>query len=349
MKFHKPPYLLREIKIEVTHRCPLACIHCSSDANFQSDLEMDFEDCQNIIADALDMQVEHIAFSGGEPLNWPGLHKTVKQSADGGAQTYLYTSGNVSKINSKLQALKRSGISKVIFSIFGSTDLSHEIITRIKGSFAATIDAIKCSVALGIETEAHFVPIVINYQELRPVVRMLAEMGISKTSVLRFVPQGRGQLISTMALSKLQTLELKKMIEGLRAEGFIVRTGSPFNFLLLNKQPECKAAIDRLIIGPDLKLYPCDAFKQIEASEVSGSNEYSNLEQSNLKSCWKKSPYLQVVRKYLTTDFPTMCISCEYIESCLSGCLAQKVITFGGLGKNPDPMCLLGKGGSEIA
>jgi len=63
------------------------------------------------------------------------------------------------------------------------------------------------------------------------------------------------------------------------------------------------AAIDRLIIGPDPRLYPCDAFKQIGAEELVKTEEWSCLAGRSLPDCWRKSPYLEAVRTYLTTDF----------------------------------------------
>ena len=36
MQRHRPPFTLNEFKIEVTYRCDLNCIHCSSDARWHS-------------------------------------------------------------------------------------------------------------------------------------------------------------------------------------------------------------------------------------------------------------------------------------------------------------------------
>ena len=138
----------------------------------------------------------------------------------------------------------------------------------------------------------------------------------------------------------MQNFELKRIIESLRKKGYIIRTGSPFNFLLLNNQPACCSGINRLIIGPDLSIFPCDAFKQIKAEEIVHTIEFSSLESYSLKECWDKSPYLGVIRNYLTTDFSEPCKSCINIKKCLSGCLAQKFITYGDLKKIPDPFCI---------
>lgn len=142
----------------------------------------------------------------------------------------------------------------------------------------------------------------------------------------------------------MQNRKLRQMILKLRKSGLDIRTGSPYNILMLNDQPKCFAAKDRLNIGPDLRIYPCDAFKQIKAEEIVGTLDFSIIKGFSLSECWDKSPFLKAVRDYLTTDFVDPCLSCAKLKMCLSGCLAQKIIATGDMHKQPDPLCMLGKG-----
>ncbi len=340
MRFHQPPFRLKEIKIEVTHRCPLACVHCSSDATPVCNREMEEADCLRVLAEAAAMCVETVAFSGGEPLIWAPINRCLAGASEAGLQVSVYTCGNFPEQGAVMRSLKTCGVRKVMFSLFGAREVIHERITRITGSFGLTLAAISAARDAGLACEIHFVPITDNYQELAGIAEIAMQSGAERVSVLRFVPQGRGHLIKKHALSRLQNLQLKRAIEELRRNGVEVRTGSPYNFLLLNDQPECSSAIDRLIIGPSLNVYPCDAFKQVEAEELVGTDAYSCLAQCSLQDCWDKSPYLKAVREYLTTPFGKPCDTCDVLEQCLSGCLAQKVLTHGDLGKRPDPMCL---------
>jgi len=334
-------FRLQEIKLEVTYRCPLTCIHCSSDAMPSSNVEMRQEDCLRILQEALAMGVERVAFSGGEPLVWNGLEDAVALASHGGMYVSLYTSGNVESAAGKLERLAKSGMKTCVFSVFGATEESHELITRKKGSYQITRAAVSAALECNLEVELHFVPLVGNFTEFSEVAKAAKSWGVSKVSVLRFVPQGRGCLIRGHALNRMQNLQLKRAIEELRAQGFSIRTGSPYNFLMLNDQPKCASGIDRLIIGPDLRIYPCDAFKQIKAEELVGTTQFSILENDSLSDCWRNSHYLNAVRRYLSTPFEEPCRSCNALSKCLSGCLAQKVIEHGHLAKKPDPMCLM--------
>jgi len=340
MKLHKPPFNLEELKIEVTDKCNLTCIHCSSDALPTNNIEISLEKCLQIIDESSILGVKEISFSGGEPLLWFSIKEAIKQASFKKIRVILYTSGFINKAKEIFEILKDNGLDTIIFSLYGAESSIHDYITRNKGSLKKTIESIKISFQIGLRTEIHFVPLSKNYKDLRNVANLVKNIGIKKISVLRFVPHGRGTILQNFILNKFQYFELKRNIESLRAEGFEIRTGSPFNFLLLNNQPKCYSAINRLIITPDLRIHPCDAFKKIKAEEIVGTLEYSTLENHNLKDCWEKSPYLNSVRKYLTTDFVEPCKSCTYLDKCLSGCLAQKVILNKNFKKSPDPKCI---------
>jgi pyrroloquinoline quinone biosynthesis protein E len=299
-------------------------------------------DCLSILADAVGLGVRDVAFSGGEPLLWPHLSDAVEAAVKARLNVTIYTSGAVEEFSRNAERLHVLGVSRFVFSLFGATPFSHDRTTRKAGSLERTKSAMRDALAAGLTTELHFVPMSSNYRELSDVVRLAREFGASRLSVLRFVPQGRGVLIRDRTLNRVQNLELRRQILALRKEhgDDFVRTGSPYNFLLLNDQPACSAAIDRLIIGPDLRLYPCDAFKRIGASELVKSAQWSSLTETSLSECWERSPYLKAVRTYLTTDFEDPCASCCLLEKCLSGCLAQKVIANESLDKRSDPHCL---------
>lgn len=172
---------------------------------------------------------------------------------------------------------------------------------------------------------------------------MAQAYGVRRISVLRYVPQGRGFLISNNdTLSKMQNKELKKIITDLRNNGHDIRTGSPFNVLFLNNDPKCMAAQDRLIVTPDLNIYPCDAFKQIPSETFFLNDEYSNLSKHSIKECWNQSKYFDIVRNAIIDNLSEPCKYCKSYKECLSGCLAQKFLLYSSLIKNPDPACLLG-------
>ncbi|GAB7027544.1 hypothetical protein JCM15764A_27920 [Geotalea toluenoxydans] len=266
--------------------------------------------------------------------------EAVSLATKNNIEVSLYTTGNAPKASFLFQELKRAGLKRVMFSLFGKSQACHEAITLVKGSFYSTVESVKICLDLGFQVEFHFVPMADNYTELRSITQFAKKLGVSRVSVLRLVPQGRGVASDRLELNMEANKSLRNTIVDLRNEGFDVRLGSPYNFLLLREKPECCSGIDRLTVSPDLKISPCDAFKQISPEMIGVANEFSNLSGHSLLECWEKSPYLNKVREYLTTPFAQNCDSCNQLDSCLSGCLAQKFYSSGALTKAPDPMCL---------
>lgn len=336
-------YKLKELKIEVTYQCPLACVHCSSDAHTDNDLKMDKERCFSILSEAVRMGVEKIAFSGGEPLTWDGLEDAVEYCHLNNIETTIYTSGNCVNIKERFEKIASKGLDKAVFSLYSDDETEHIRITRKKESYQATLKAIYAAQKNGIIAEIHFVAMQMNYLRLPQIVKLCKSLGVERVSVLRFVPQGRGKsLCNQGVLNKQQNNELRKTIIDLRKAGYNIRTGSPWNVLWLNDNPRCMAAQDRMIVAPDLRVYPCDAFKQVEFESISPNDKYSIIVDNTLEECWERSEYFNKIREKQCSLPNKPCLNCDKYNSCKSGCLAQKYLHYGNLDQNPDPICIRG-------
>jgi len=332
---------LRELKVEVTGRCLLRCVHCSSESGPAQSQEMSHADCVRILSQAAKMGVKDIAFSGGEPLLWPWLDSAVACASDGGARVTVYSSGNVPAFTELAGHLKDAGARRLVLSIHGATALTHDGVTGVPGSFAKAISAAKRAGHMGYELEAHFVPMRSNHRDLPEVAALGQELGMRRVSVLRFVPQGRGRKSRDQSLGPSQNRWLAGAIGDLRGRGFNVRIGSPYSILLLDGSPRCMAGVDRMTVVPDLRIYPCDAFKGTAAEAIVGTAHCSSLKDTELRECWEHSPYLQAVREHLPRSLRGSCASCRASEACRCGCLAQSYIASGQLGLSPDPDCLM--------
>lgn len=201
MKKHKPPFKLKELKIEVTHDCQLQCVHCSSMAETDSQRVMAWRDCEKIINEAAEMGVTQMAFSGGEPLLWEHLPIAVSLAYSHGMRIFLYTTGNAPGANQKLEELKSHGLSRIMFSIFGTEHMEHDTVTRITGSFNQSLQTVRFCIQIGLEVEFHFVPLSDNYQRLTSIAALAKDIGVSRISILRLVPQGRAALRNNQLLT----------------------------------------------------------------------------------------------------------------------------------------------------
>lgn len=342
MSLYHPPYQLDEVKLEVTQFCPLDCLHCSSASNPGKSQQLEEEKVNEIIDDCAKLGVQTIVFSGGEPLTWQAIYRALRRCQEVGLESTIYTTG-ISSIELKndseflVKELKKCGMNQAIFSLHGANSKTHDNVTRVAGSFDVSVKAIKAFTTSKIRCELHFVPLCFNYKELNDLIDLAIRVDVKKVSLLRFVPHGRGSISKDIGpLSKKENLQLRKNIVELKKDKKIdIRLGSPYNILALNCDVYCKAGINTIVIKPSGKVYPCDAFKNIDEKDRFGS-----VLDYRLTIVWQKSEYLNKVRKYLAGGYPQVCKSCTQITKCKSGCLAQKVIKNGSFRKSKDPDCL---------
>lgn len=330
--------ILKEIKIEVTHNCNLKCTHCSSVAGENCFQQMSWEDCQKILDQASDMNVQDIAFSGGEPLLWSHLPDAVEYSKKLGFNVTVYSTGFIDNLETVLCNLNKASLDRIIFSLYAGTEDIHDDITKVDGSFISTIKAIGLALIRIGNVELHFVPMKQNFMRLPDVVNMANILGIQKVSVLRLVPQGRGS--SELALDIDETVALRRIISDLRSKGHNIRLGSPYSIMCFSDSSHCEAAITKMTVSPSLFIAPCDAFKQITASSLSIKDSFENLRTCSLQDAWENSNYFNAVRNHIVSSPDDKCDACSVFNKCYSGCLAQKVHMTGKLSKMPDPLCL---------
>jgi len=308
-------YRLRDLSIEITHNCPLNCVHCSTfNGGANPRLRLDSEKIIEIAKQALPLGLESVSLSGGEPCTHPELINIVRNLKSLGIRVSLYSCGVVHDYLSRpvplsrafLESLRAGGLDRIIFNFQSARSKIHEAITQVTGSYGCVIKSIENSLALKIQTELHTVPMRQNLQSLPDTIDCAKAMGLSRLSLLRFVPQGRGLIDCTTKLpSPSEYKDLTEIVK--KANGFL-RLGSPFNFLNHHRKVPCTAGLDKLVIRGDGKVIPCEAFKQ---SRI----DLGNVKNHHLEQVWKGGGIISF--RNLLVNFCT---------SCKSGCLGQELI-----------------------
>lgn len=344
-------YRLRELKVEVTRECPLECLHCSSNGALLASERLDPHKVVGLIEEFAEMGGETLAISGGEPLVYKDLPLILKVCRTLDIQPDFYTSGvctngrPLSPISEDtLELLSQSG-ARVIFSLHGAHATTHDALTQVVGSFDTTLVSVERTIEAEIPTEVHIVPTAMNFREIGGIARLVASVGVKRVSWLRFVPQGRGQLNrDILQLTKEQLMQLGETKVRLQQkyQEVKIRTGAPFNILCPDCPSPCTAGMSVLVIRPDGRALPCDAFKRFEMQD-----EFGNVLNHSLSEVWRKSYLLNALRQIQELKSDSSCASCPQYECCRSGCLAQKAIAVGRLTDGKDPDCLLNSGEVE--
>jgi len=220
------------------------------------------------------MASRKVSFGGGEPVCSPLLLECVKRVVALGMTAEVFTCGTVESATSVaawpddlIDQLRELPLLKLIFSVHAPDKDIHDSITRVPGSFSAMVDSLTRCVAAGIHCEINLVPLKPNWAMFSELVDLAATHGAKKVSVLRFVPQGRGE--ANRAALELSSRDEGAFIEHLLSvrdgSGIDIRTGSPFNEILPNNRVPCRAGTQKLVVQADGNVLPCEVFKHPQA------------------------------------------------------------------------------------
>lgn len=331
---------LRELFIEVTNHCYQKCIHCSSSADCNGP-EIPFQNLKRLIDNAIPLGLERVTLSGGEPFLYSNLQKIFQYLKDRKLHVSIYTCGVIKNAEGKLCPIDEKyfvellnlGLERVIFSLHGQNTYVQDQIANTDGSFDMVMRSLDSAMKTGVNVELHIVPMKMNLYGIEDILRLARDKGITKVSLLRFVPQGRGSLY--MEPSKKDYLWLKE--EYLKWQKkyprIHIRMGTPYNCLTLDGK-NCTAGQDKLLINAYGEYMPCEAFKYMHGNRPT-------IYDTPLKKVWQEDKLLNALRCLKLQDV-TICSNCPLKAKCKGGCPGQRMHRNGSLLTGPDPSCIEG-------
>lgn len=262
-----------ELSLELTDRCSLQCLHCSSMSGPACKNQLSKKISLQLVEEAAAIGATKISFGGGEPVAAESFPPVVERVAVLGMRAEVFTCGLVGSGKSlsvlpgdTLSFCKRLPGVKFIFSVHGATADIHDYIAQVPDCFELMKASLAECLSAGIECEMNFVPTRVNVGQFQGVVELAEEFGLKRLSILRFVPQGRGH-------ENREELELYRDEEDLFVERLLalrlktivdLRTGSPFNGIVPGNAIPCRAGISKLVVQADGNVLPCEVFKQNE-------------------------------------------------------------------------------------
>ncbi|MBH9554207.1 GTP 3',8-cyclase MoaA [Inhella gelatinilytica] len=179
---------LRDLRISVTDRCNFRCSYCMPKEVFgpgykflpQAEL-LSFEEITRAAAAFVQLGVEKIRLTGGEPLMRRDLHRLVAQLAalrtPDGKPLDLTLTTNGALLGRQAQALRDAGLQRVTVSLDALDDALFRRINDVNFPVADVLASIATAQRLG------FAPIKIN---------MVVQRGVNEHEVLRLAEHFRG-------------------------------------------------------------------------------------------------------------------------------------------------------------
>lgn len=299
--------MLKEISIEITRKCPNACLHCSSLANIHCKEMITFEKFNEVIQDGLKLGLKTVCLSGGEPFVHEDILKIIDSAYQKGLDIYVYTSGILLDENGGFSALSddicrqiKSKVTKLIFNVEAAKPEIYNQVMGTKGCFPILLESIKTARKHGICVEAHFVPMKLNVDEIKSVVELGIKMDIQKISFLRLVTHGRAEEHKReLELNELEFESLRLILEELKTEyKDFIRIGVPLS--INESEHKCEAARGKLNIRYDGKIFPCEVFKNKQFSEVLIA-QVSSIYDNSIEKLYYESSFLKATREGISS------------------------------------------------
>ncbi len=296
---------MKQISVEIIHKCPNKCLHCSS---LSSPLCKDiipgsvvFE----IIDGAREIGTEVLSISGGEPFLHEDLVPIVKYAKKQGIDVYIYTSGIYMDKSGQLGslpknvlcALKKVGVDRVIFDLPAVNEDVYNRFMGTEGHLKYALDSIALTKEFGIFSEIHFVPTKINVDEIEGVLSYAKDHKIDRVSFLGLVPHGRAKENALqLYLSAKETDELKEKLSIMQSD--FVRIGIPLQ--LEEAEYHCYAGVDKLCVKYDGKVFGCEAFKYIKLYDNSHKAiEPDSVYERRIDHIYYDSAYLRAEMEFI--------------------------------------------------
>lgn len=329
-----------ELCVELTDLCNQACVHCSTNAtqNAACAKRLPFDTVSGLLRWFAGQGGSLVELSGGEPLLYPDLLPTLGLARSLDLETRLYTTGAPKmKHIPALEQLADAGLSSAVFSLQGASRATHERITRVPGSFERTISNVRDYVRAGLWVGLHFVPVKLNYRDVRAMAELASDLGVKELAFLRFVPQGRG-LVNRAEL-ELSHPEFQRLLHELSdlvvsETRLAIRAGCPLSFCVAGfESKQCKAGATTALVDSVGRMHACPAFKNLPGMLTPGFG-------LNWEAAWSDCQR-NVALRMASEGLSGICTACEDLLQCQGRCAAQRYLAHGSIVIGPDPMCPL--------
>jgi pyrroloquinoline quinone biosynthesis protein E len=367
---------ITEISVEVSHRCSLECLFCSSSAGKTSPTgELTFDEIRGVLREGRALGATVLSISGGEPLLFPSIRSVLREAVNEGYTCSLYTCGVLldghdrrhsvpDDVWQEIRDICGAAKLKVIFDLQGPDATTVDYLMACDGAFGMVTASIRGARRAGLACEAHVVPMKPNYRRIPEIASLAESLGLSQLSFLRFVPQGRGRdNLDALALSATEFYELQQILLGLKDDEkagrrkLAFRLGCPVDFLFLLDRSypahPCRGGTDAPLVLPDGSVHMCPAWKDLK--HLAAGN--IRAPQASLTSIWSASDFYSLFRGLvkMPQQITGECQACKELPDCKGGCTAQRILAHASsaaiqecLYLSPDPLCpLLARSGDR--
>ncbi len=288
--------------LDLTYRCNESCVHCYLDHHHWE--EMSTGEVLDLLEQMAQSGVLFLTLSGGEIFLRPDLFAILERARALLFDLRLKTNGTLIG-EEHADRLATLGISEVHISIYSHRPEVHDAITRVPGSLARSLDAVRLLRAYGIPVTIADVVMRQNVSDRRAVKVLAAELGAGFKIDPTITPGIEGNV--SIASLNISHDELESIFHDEELVGDVNCFTAPPGAIdesVLDGIP-CSAGHNSCYIAPNGDVFPCVQFPL----------RCGNIREQPFETIWRHSPEMLEVRAIHARDL-NGCRGCAHLGTC---------------------------------
>jgi len=287
--------------LDLTWKCNEGCVHCYLDHSVGDD--MDTAEVKGVLDQLAAAGTMFLTLSGGEIMLRKDIFEIVAYARSLLFDVRLKTNGILIS-ERDADRFAEMGVRQVNISIYSHRPEVHDAITRVPGSFARSIEAIRRLKSRGLTVEMR-VPVfkggADNYARLKALADELGVRILFDATITPRMDGGQAPVALNIDADTREEFYLDPAVTASLEDACAPPT--PPGEELLNGH-SCGAGFKSCYITPQGDVMPCVTFPLVCGS----------LRHSSFLAIWKSAPFLQI-RGIRNRDLDT-CSSCSSLSSC---------------------------------
>ncbi len=329
---------LPHLSFEVTSACNLNCRYCYNIWKIPGTKNFEHYNSYRKAKKALKqifktIQLDHITFTGGEPLMAERFPELVLYARMKGKTVTVISNGNYPDLNSYKQ-LVDLGVGLFELPIHSATAKAHDFMTNKKDSWKKSVKTIKALTSFGARQIVAVVVITkANFMQMAETLEFINRLNISSVMLNRFNIGGEG--IAQKDNLLLKQHELAKAFETAAEAGRRLKLSLSSNVCtpLCVLNPKDYKGIRFTTCSMDVAGRPITI-------DANGNLRYCNHSPVLLGNIFN-APVAEIFNSQKAKDWndciPDFCSSCKVYDKCMAGCRAASEQLGLPLSK-PDPI-----------
>jgi MoaA/NifB/PqqE/SkfB family radical SAM enzyme len=180
------------VTIGITRRCQYRCRHCSVPDPEQSRPSFSAVEIHRVVQECLDLGVNNITFTGGEPLLNPDLESFISAVPKEKAVVQVFSNGLLLD-ERRATGLKKAGAYAVQISLDSPNPEEHDRWRGKSGAFVAVRQAVAKARAAGllVGLSTYATNSALRDGSFNKIIELAREWGVHEVSVFDIIPTGR--------------------------------------------------------------------------------------------------------------------------------------------------------------